>query len=294
MKNFLSLVQNTKSAKKITSIALGKFDGMHIAHQKLFNQLDKNGIILCIEVGEGGLLPKKYRSFYAQNPMYFISLNTIKEKNDKEFVSFLKEILPNLEKIIVGYDFRFGKNRAFDVQDLKRDFKGKVKILDEILCRKKSVHSGLIKECLIYGNLKDANRLLGRFYEMRGAIIKGQGIGKKQLYPTINLKNEGFILPQEGVYAGFIQLGAQSKIAKKYPAVIFLGNRLSTDKAFAIEGHLLKKNIDIDVLNIKEAGFYFVKKIRKNQFFNSLKELRAEISKDIAKTSRILKKVKNG
>lgn len=294
MKNFLSLVQEPDIAKKITSIALGKFDGIHIAHKKLFDALDENGIVLCIEVGKGELLPKEYREFYSPKPMFFIALDIIRSKNDGEFIDFLCGILPNLKKIVVGYDFRFGKNRACDVNDLRNGFKGKVKVIEEVFLKRKSVHSGLIKECLIYGNLKDANRLLGRFYELRGEIIRGQGLGKKQLYATINIKNDGFILPQEGVYAGFVQLGGQSKMAKKHPAVIFVGNRLSTDKEFAIEGHLLKKSLDIDSKNIKEAGFYFVKKIRKNQYFSSLRDLKNEITKDIQKANKILKKVKDG
>ncbi|CAM2914392.1 bifunctional riboflavin kinase/FAD synthetase [Helicobacter burdigaliensis] len=286
MRSFLSLLKDYKEASRITNIALGKFDGMHRAHQELFKELKEGGAILCIEKDNGGLLPKQYRDFYSNFPIYHLNLEVVREKNDREFVCFLKEVLPNLNTIIVGYDFRFGKNRYYYTFDLQSSFEGRVIVVDEVFYKKLSVHSGLIKELLINGNLKQANKLLGRDYEIRGKIIKGQGLGKRELYATINLENDGFILPQEGVYAGFVQLGKQSKESKKYPSVIFLGNRVSTDKSFAIEGHLLGEEIEV---NEKEAGFYFVKKIRENQKFEDLKELKAQIAEDIAKAYKILK-----
>ncbi len=284
--NFLSLVKETKTAKKVTSIALGKFDGMHIAHQEIFKALDEGGAILCIESNKGELLPKPYREFYAPYPMYHLALEIVKEKSDVEFVKFLMEILPNLKRIVVGYDFRFGKDRNYYIFDLKKCFKGEVVVVDEVFCKKLSVHSELIKELLINGNLKQANKFLGREFEIRGKIIKGQGIGRKNLYATINLENDGFLLPQEGVYAGFVQLGKQSHITPKYPAVIFIGNRVSTDKKFAIEGHLLGLEVEVEE---REAGFYFHKKIRENDYFETLEALKAQIKQDICEAYEILK-----
>ncbi|MDA3966488.1 MULTISPECIES: bifunctional riboflavin kinase/FAD synthetase [Helicobacter] len=295
MKSFLSLQDDIKLASSITSVALGKFDGMHIAHNALFSCLDKSGIILSIEQDSGSLLPKKYRDFYAPNDIYNLPLDVVREKSDIEFVEFLMDILPNLEKIVVGYDFRFGKDRYYYTFDLQKCFIGEVVIVDEVFYKKLSVHSGLIKELLINGNLKQANKLLGRYYEIRGNIIKGQGIGKRELYATINIENDGFLILQEGVYAGFIQLGEQSLISPFYPAVIFVGNRLSTDKSFAIEGHLLGCELEV---KDKVAGFYFAKKIRENKYFDNLADLKAQITSDINKASKILKletcEVENG
>lgn len=291
MQSFLSLVKNSKFAKNITSLALGKFDGLHLGHQALFKELDENGAILCIEQENGVLLPKKYRSFYAKYPMFYIALDIIRNKSDKEFVAFLQSVLPNLRRIVVGYDFRFGKDRFYYPFDLLQSFKGEVVVVNEVLCKKLSVHSGLIKELLLNGNVKQASKLLGRLYEIRGEIIKGQGLGKRELYATINLQNDGFLLPQEGVYAGFIQLGEQKLESKKYPAVIFIGNRLSTDKSFSIEGHLL--GIEVEVKE-SEAGFYFAKKIRNNRKFDNLESLKKQISCDINEAYRILKVKQNG
>ena len=295
MQSFLSLVKNSKLAKSITSLALGKFDGMHLGHQALFNALDENGAILCIEASDGTLLPRKYREYFTHFPIFCLDLEIVRCKSDREFVGFLLGVLPNLKRIVVGYDFRFGKDRFYYPFDLSKCFNGEVVVVNEVSCKKLSIHSGLIKEMLLHGNVKQANKLLGRMYMVQGSIIKGQGLGKKALYATINLQNDGFLLPQDGVYAGFIQLGGcamleDSKEAQLYPAVIFIGNRLSTDKAFAIEGHLLGVSLEVTE---SEARFYFCKKIRDNRKFESLDLLKAQISADIESAYRILK-VSNG
>ncbi|TLD87791.1 bifunctional riboflavin kinase/FAD synthetase [Helicobacter sp. MIT 05-5294] len=290
MLSFLSLVKNPNLAHNITSLALGKFDGMHIAHQALFERLDERGAILCIEGNQGELLPHQYRSFYTTHSMFYLPLESVRNQNDEEFVAFLLRFLPNLKRLVVGYDFRFGRERHYYAFDLQKCFKGEVVVVEEVFYKKLSVHSGLIKELLFNGNLKLANKLLGRAFEIRGAIVRGQGIGAKELVATINLENNGFLLPKEGVYAGFVQLGAQSAESPKYPAVIFIGNRVSTDKSFAIEGHLLGLELQI---NQKEAGFFLVKYLRENKHFEALSALKEQIQKDIQRACRVLKKEEN-
>lgn len=286
MLSFLSLLKNSKFAKSITSLALGKFDGMHSAHQALFDKLGNGGAILCIESNQGELLPQKYRAFYTSYPIFSLPLEYVRDKSDKEFVEFLLEVLPNLKCLVVGYDFRFGKERHYYTFDLKKRFQGEVIVVSEVFYKKLSVHSGLIKELLINGNLKQANKLLGRPFEIRGRIVRGQGIGAKELVATINLQNDGFLLPKEGVYAGFVQLGAQSVESPKYPAVIFIGNRLSTDKSFAIEGHLLGKSLEVKE---REAGFFLVKYLRENKHFEHLSALKEQICRDIEEAYKALK-----
>ena len=72
----------------------------------------------------------------------------------------------------------------------------------------------------------------------------------------------------------------------KYPAVIFVGNRISTDKSFAIEGHLL--GIELEVQEA-EAGFYFYRKIRENEYFDTLEALKEQIKQDISQAYKLLK-----
>lgn len=95
MKKSYSTLVNKKD---ITSIAIGGFDGMHIAHQQLFKQLDKNGAIVAIESGYSNLTPKSFRQEYTNLPVYYYVLDNIKHLEGEEFIKLLKEEFPNLKK----------------------------------------------------------------------------------------------------------------------------------------------------------------------------------------------------
>ena len=190
-KNFSTLVNKNT----ITSIAIGGFDGMHAAHQELFKRLDENGAILSIESGYATLTPKKYRQEYSKYPIYYYVLGDIKHLSGDKFIELLKEEYPKLKRIVVGFDFCFGKNRAYCIQQLKDVFDGEVIVVNEFKINNISVHSRTIREYISNGDLKTANKLLTKEYKIYGTQIKGQGLGSKSFVPTINLKVEDFLLP---------------------------------------------------------------------------------------------------
>jgi len=184
MKKSSSILVNKNS---ITSIAIGGFDGMHYAHQQLFKNLDENGAILSIESGYANLTPKRYRQEYSKYPIYYYVLDNIKHLEGTEFITLIKEEFPNLKKIVVGFDFCFGKNRKYCVNELKNIFNGEVIVIDEISIDDIPIHSRHIREYLKQGDIQTANKLLGKEYKIYGIQIKGQGLGAKSFVPTINL-----------------------------------------------------------------------------------------------------------
>jgi riboflavin kinase/FMN adenylyltransferase len=257
----------------ITSIAIGGFDGMHLAHQELFSRLDTNGSILVIETGYANLTPENHREKYANFPFYYYSLENIKHLSPKEFVELLKEEYPKLSKIIIGFDFKFGSNASGSIGDLKSLFDGEIEIVDEFFYEDIAVHSRVIRELLLCGDIKKANQLLGRNYEIYGHHIDGQGLGKKQFVPTINVRCNDFLTPKEGIYSSFTIVDNV-----KYLSVTFIGNRLSTDGHFAIETHLINKTLnEIHSPIIIE----FTDKIRDNKKYDDLVELKKQILLDI-------------
>ncbi|MDD3008394.1 MAG: bifunctional riboflavin kinase/FAD synthetase [Arcobacter sp.] len=260
----------------ITSIAIGGFDGMHVAHQELFKNLDENGAIVSIESGFANLTPKVYRQEYSDYPIYYYVLDNIKHLEGDQFIKLLNEEFPNLKKIVVGYDFCFGKNRRYCIEKLKELFHGNVKIIDEIKIEDIAVHSRVIREYLKDGEIEIANKLLGKEYKIYGHQIKGQGLGTKSFVPTINLKVEQFLLPKEGVY---ITKTILNEI--EYNSVTFLGHRVTTDGSYAVETHILDENIINDTYTIQ---IKFIKKIRDNLKFDSFDELKNQIDKDIETT----------
>ena len=265
---------------KIKSLAIGHFDGIHLGHKALFSYCFDGGI-LVIENDRLKLTPK--RESFINLPIFYKNINDIKNLSPEEFIKLLKNEFVNLKKIVVGYDFKFGKNRSADAIFLKNIFDGEVVIVNEKKINNISVHSEKIREFLKKANIKMANLLLDRVYEIKGNLIKGQGLGKKELFSTINLDTSNYFLPKNGVYATFTNLNN-----KDFKSVTFIGNRLSTDDKFSVETHIIEPFSE-DKINGK-ITIKFKDFIRDNKKFENLNELKFQITKDILKVQDILKK----
>ncbi len=274
---------NTVTAmKNSTAIAIGGFDGMHIGHQRLFEALGENGTIVVIETGYANLTPKGERENFSHYPILYLELDDIRHLDGEGFIELLKDEFPKLEKIVIGYDFHFGKNRKYSSQDLKTLFDGEVDVVDEVTLDGDSVHSHKIRTKLLIGDVKGANAFLGHNYSIKGEHISGQGIGKKELVATINIESRGFLIPKEGVYATLTRIDDEEHY---HPSVSFVGHRVTTDGSFAVESHILDGAVSCE----NKATISFVSFIRNNEKFETLAELKKAIKKDIAIASKELK-----
>ena len=261
----------------ITAIAIGSFDGIHVAHQALIEQAE--GVVV-IERGAGYLTPGYKRSWYCDKPLFFYRFETIQDLSASEFVVRLERDFPALERIVVGYDFAFGQGRKGDAGYLAERFEEDVVIVDEVKVDGISVHSRVIRDHLIAGEIAMANRLLGRDYAIDGEVIAGQGLGAQELAPTLNLRVRDYQLPREGVYATRTRIGRQW-----LPSVSFLGHRVTTDGSFAVETHVIGQDIGVVTGRVFVA---FIAPIRPNRKFGSLKALRKQIGRDIAAAREVL------
>ena len=270
--------------KNSTSIAIGGFDGMHRGHQELFSRLDTNSTIVVIDNSYACLTPNEIRKKHTSFDLKFYKLDKIKHLNAKEFLKLLKTDFPKLKKIVVGYDFHFGKDRAYSATYLKEIFDGEVVIVDEVKIDGISVHSRYIRELISKGDIKQANKLLGYNYTIYGELIRGQGLGSKELVATINLEAKEFCLPKEEVYASLTRVDGSEHL---YPSVSFVGHRVSTDGSFAIESHIL----DTKVSCTQNASISFIDFLRDNKKFENLKELKEAIYHDINQAKTVLKQL---
>ena len=259
------------------SIAIGSFDGIHIAHKTLIDQADA---LVIIERNGGYLTPGYKRSYFTSKVCCFYHFDVIKGLSPQAFVDKLKEDFPALETIVVGYDFHFGKNKAGNSQMLESLCDKKVIVVDEVSIDDIPVHSRTIKAYLRDGDIKMANKLLGRTYYIDGEVISGQGLGKKELFPTLNLDVKSYQLPLEGVYA------TRTLVEGAWlDSVSFLGHRVTTDDSFAVETHIL----DVDMGEVRgEVALEFVDFIRENKKFDSLDVLKQQIEEDIDIAKKIL------
>lgn len=259
----------------ITAIAIGGFDGMHQAHQELFKHLGENGGIVSIESGYANLTPKTFRQEYSKYPIYYYLLDNIKHLDGEEFIGLLKKEFPNLKKIVVGFDFCFGKNRKNCITELKKLFNGEVIVVDEVKIDGVPVHSRYIREYIKDGDLKNANALLGKKYKIFGKQVKGQGLGSKNFVPTINLGVDEFLLPCEGVYITKTVINEE-----EFNSITFLGHRKTTDGSYAVETHILDEYIKNKFFLVQ---IKFLEKLRDNKKFDSFEKLKIQIEKDIQK-----------
>lgn len=265
---------------KIKTIAIGSFDGIHRGHQQLIKKLGKDGAIFIIDKGAANLTPGFKRDDYSKYPCIYYDFYKLKDLSGKEFIRLLLKLFPQLKKIVIGYDFRFGAKRAHGADDLKTLFDGEVEVVKEFCFDGISVHSSTIRELIRDGNITQANRLLGREYAIMGDIVRGQGLGKNSLYPTLNLSVKKYLLPKSGAYATRTLIENQI-----FKSVSFIGIRESTDGAFSVETHIIDTILSEEPT---EAEVFFVEYLRKNRKFKDLKDLKKQITVDIKESNEIL------
>jgi len=252
---------------------VGGFDGMHLAHMELINRSDN---YLVIEK-HSTLTPFFDRIEYSSKMLDLLILKEIKHLSKDEFIDILKNY--GVKEVLVGYDFRFGKNRSGGIEDLKKAFK--VEVIDEIKLKNIGIHSQVIREFIKKGDIKKANEFLGHTYKIKGTQIKGQGLGSKELVPTVNIELlKSYLIPKAGVYI---------TKTNNLPSLTFIGIR-STDENFSIETHILNGKWKME--NGKLINIEFLDFLRENKKFNNLNELKKQIEIDINVALNKLKEYK--
>ncbi len=298
MKVFTSISEFNSTQKTIVTI--GTFDGVHIGHQKIIEKL--------IQGKENSDYESLILTFFPHPRMVLHEassiklLNTINEKSgflkkmgldnlvihpfDKEFSNlsaeeFVKTILVdsfNIQKIIIGYDHRFGKNRAANIDDLiafgdKYGFEVEQISAQEV--DSVSVSSTKIRDAIANGTMAVANEFLGYNYLLSGKIIKGKQLGRTIGFPTANIKiEENYkLIPKNGVYI------VKSIIQEKTVfGIMNIGlNPTVNGEDLSIEVHFL--DFDIAIYNT-EITVSVIDRIRDEQKFSSIDLLKAQIQKD--------------
>ncbi len=292
-------------AIKFSSITIGTFDGVHLGHQLIIERTHEEGKRRGIPSGIITFDPTPYQFFHKEFPFLLTPLSeklsllqtlnihfvrvwkfdeSLATLSAVEFLLRIKEELaPKI--IVVGYDFRFGKNREGDVRTLKaakEKFGFELVVMEGIKKSGIPIRSTTIREKLLLGDMKIANLLLGRRYRIEGEVIKGEGRGKIIGFPTLNieLKEKDKLLPLDGVYAVYLR--------PEIKGVMNIGVRptFEGDKR-VIEVHLID-NEDTAKILAKEISIEIVKRIRPEKKFFSASELQKQIREDIAQAKRIL------
>jgi len=209
-------------------------------------------------------------------------LKFTKEFSEQTSEEFITNIICNkigVKHIIIGYDHKFGKDRNSNDSELielgsKNNFTvecvGPVKSGEEIISSTK------IKNAIIAGNIKMANKFLGHNYCLQGTVVKGVSRGTILGFPTANIEveNENKLIPKNGVY--IVKANIENEVVY---GVMNIGMRptFADTLKVVIEAHLFEFNKDVYGKRIK---IEFLKRIRDEKKFNNKEELIYQIGKD--------------
>jgi riboflavin kinase/FMN adenylyltransferase len=296
LKIFRGLSEFKETKKSVVTV--GTFDGVHIGHQKIIkkinaNKKDANSVLLTFY---------PHPRMVLQDESNLKLLNTLEEKIEllkkagldclvvepftKHFsklsaFDFVKDILVNtlnIKKLVIGYDHRFGKNREGDFEQLEEygeAFGFKLKEISAQDIENVAVSSTKIRKALQEGDVETANSYLGYNYLLTGKVVRGQGLGNKWNYPTINIQiaNPYKLIPKNGVYI----VSAQLRSSQFY-GIMNIGYRPTVDgKSRTIEVHLLDFKADVYGDNIRVC---MIQRLRDEQKFSSIDALVEQIKKD--------------
>jgi len=285
---------------KRSVVTIGTFDGIHLGHKKILSRLikssknkDLNSVVLTF-FPHPRIILNKYNEVKMIDTLdeKIIHLNEIGIDSlvihpfDKNFSllsanQFIKDFLVDklkIKHIIIGYDHRFGKGREASVTDLKNyadDYDFTVEEIKAQEIEKITVSSTKIRNSINQGDIKTTEKYLGRYFNLTGKVVKGDGLGKKINYPTANIFIEETykIIPKDGVY--LVETIIEDKL---FNGMMNIGHRPTIGtNVKSIEVHLFNFNEDIygQVISIK-----MISKIRDEKKFSSIQALKEQLVKD--------------
>jgi riboflavin kinase/FMN adenylyltransferase len=203
------------------------------------------------------------------------------------------------ETLVIGYDHRFGHGRKGSIKELEEwgpIYGFNVEEMAPLKTGDVAISSTKIRNAVMEGDMALANSSLGYTYFITATVVDGMKIGSKELgYPTANLEvnDEEKLIPADGIYAVYVYLSSQSSVVSNqsllttdnrplttsiYKGMLSVGmNPTIENKGRSIEVNIFEFNENIYGKTIR-VGFY--KKIRNEEKFNSLAELKAQLDKD--------------
>jgi len=287
-------------------LTIGNFDGVHKGHLILFDMVKERAKSID---GQSALMtfdphPIKVMKPGNDPPLITLTrqkLELIEDANidvifcipfTKEFASisaseFVQDILVDrigVKEVVVGYDYTFGQGRKGDIrllQEMGEALGFMVHVVEPVHVGNKLVSSTSIRKLVQDGNLPEAKQLLGRDYQILGTVVRGKDRGGRLLgFPTANLELIDELVPKVGVYAVKIVVGDQS-----FNGVTNIGYNPTFGKGpFSVETHIL--DFKEDLLG-KSIQVKFVKRLRDERPFGSIKDLSDQIGRDVLSARKL-------
>jgi riboflavin kinase/FMN adenylyltransferase len=291
-----------------SAVTIGKFDGIHLGHQKVFSAVVAaakehaiQSVVVTFDRHPDALLnphkaklpligPNQKNSLISAHDVdVLVTLpfdEALAKLDPQEFVQLILVDGLKAKIVFVGEDFRFGYKGAGDVhllRDLGQQLGFEVRVVPSEMLAGVKISTSTIRNLLDQGDVSTAAKMLGRVHTCVGMIEHGLKIGRSIGFPTANMARdcEGY-LPLDGVYAGWLVVDRH-----RYPAAHSVGiNETFQAVPRLVESHILDRD-DVDLYD-KVVTLEFVDFIRTAAKFNGVEDLVEEINRDLAKIRVVL------
>jgi len=280
-------------------LTIGSYDGLHVGHKKIIDRVREKALAIN---GTAVLMtfdPHPLRVIRPDKVVGMVTPVYLKKKLIEEagidvlFVlpfndefrlitpeEFVRRILVEtlaIKGLIVGYDFKFGRQGKGTIDDL-RTLSGRYgysfEVQSPITLDGEKVGSNRIRKMIAEGEVEKAGRHLGRPYMIEGLVVPGEARGRSIGFPTVNLQTEFELVPKRGVYITSVRIDGVER-----PAVTNIGYNPTFDGTRrTIETHILDFSGD---LYGKGAALYFLQRVRDEVKFRSVDELKTRIGADV-------------
>lgn len=283
---------------KNTIVTVGKFDGIHKGHEKLFGEIQRNAngrqkVVLTFETSPGNFLADNANKtivtemekqmlceqqgidVYMRMPMEkeFLSLTP------DEFVSQILKEKIGATTIVCGPDFRFGSKASGNVEFLKANeskYGYNLIVVEKEQYQNKDISSTVIREKILAGEMLTVNEMLDHPYSVIGKVEQGKKLGRTLGLPTANIIPEDTkLLPPKGVYKTVVNVAG-----KRFNAITNIGVNPTVESGtqIKVETHILdyEEYIYNEIVQVEFYDF-----VRPERAFENVEELKAQIERDI-------------
>ena len=285
--------------RKMTAVALGYFDGVHLGHQAVLKaalNTEYEPAVLTFTgkfkgspniTTDGDKLDLIHGLGFNICQTYAYNFSDIKNTEPEEFV--LKTLLGyhNAKIVCCGYDFRFGKGGWADADELTKlcnKYGMETVIVPPVEVDGVPVNSTYIRQLIAEGDIKTANKFLGCEHFYLRHVVGGNKLGRTIGFPTINQEFPRFcVVPRYGVYSSRVAINGDRDDCKVYDGITNIGVKptAGNNDSVAIETHIIGYDGDLYDELVKVSLIDFIRDERK---FASFDELKKQIDKDLEVT----------
>ena len=287
-------------------LTIGVFDGVHLGHKYLLSELVEqarlkdliSGVVTFKQHPQRLLKPQSSLPFLTNLPQKIKLLKDegveaiitlsftleLAQTGTHQFVSLLQKYL-RMCGLVLGPDFTLGRNKEGNVAVLRalgQSMNFSLTVVPEITINGEVVSSTAIRNTLSRGNMRKVHDMLGRYFSLEGRVISGTGRGVELGFPTANLDiDPERALPADGIYATWTYIENQ-----RYQSVTNIGKRPTFGES--------EQTVEVYILNFQgnlyrhELKIDIIKRLRREQRFDTIEELKKQIEEDIKQARAIL------